>query len=94
MPENEEEEEEKEPVASSTAAPESPAVPSTAAPENGDLASNCKESGYIPYPNDCSKFLYCLYYDEKYVVYEFTCSSGTLYDKNSGSCNFAELVEC
>jgi len=54
------------------------------------LSSNkieCKQSGTFRHPNDCKKFYRCVEIeDEKYLTFEYTCPTGTVFDKESKIC--------
>ncbi|XP_017962072.1 chitinase-3-like protein 1 [Drosophila navojoa] len=66
--------------------------PAAAAQSGGGVAeSSCHDiDGYVKDPNNCSKFYYC----SGGATFMFNCPSGLVFDTNTNSCNYVDLVEC
>lgn len=75
-------------------------------PEDGDNSSKenesapikCKKSGFFRHPDDCNRFYRCVDYNndsKSFVVYEFKCGEGLVFDEANSVCNWPSSVpEC
>ena len=69
-----------------------PPITSTPRSEDGSV---CKSVGLNPDPSDCHKFYQCVSNaDGSMTGHSFTCPPGTLFDADSGVCNWETLVNC
>lgn len=55
-------------------------------------ASQCTRTGFFRNPSDCNKFYRCVdpYQDGNYVVYEFDCPAGLVFDERYSVCNWPQ----
>lgn len=83
-------------TATSTSFPSSSTTTTTAIPNSND-DPKCKEDGMFRHPRDCRRFYRCVDIGSsgRFVTYEYTCPSDTVFDETSKLCLWAQSVpEC
>ncbi|XP_046632543.1 acidic mammalian chitinase-like [Daphnia pulicaria] len=48
----------------------------------------CQSEGYFRDPNDCGKYYLCVANGSEWVIYNFECGAGTVFDPSTNNCNF------
>lgn len=79
------------PSTSTSVTSEGPGVSVTTSPPSGD--GPCAEGhiGFVPHPEDCSRYYMCVGVQ---TGFEFSCPAGTLFDPNLNVCNWSDKVNC
>lgn len=82
---------------SSTSWPSSSVAPSSTSSPDANDDPKCKEDGMFRHPRDCRRFYRCVDIGSggRFVSYEYTCPSDTVFDETSKLCLWAQSVpEC